>query len=393
MTDQHRVYTKVLKIFKGMMKLSPPGHVVTLAMMVTGIVLSRNAQLSTMSSEIPAEAKEKSIEMRLRRFVKDEKIDTDVIYMPFARQILEALSSSPLVFAMDGSQIGRGCMVLMVGVLYKKRALPIAWIVYKGKKGHTTAQRHIEVLEKVLPLLPVQSEVILLGDAESDTTEMLLWIRENTNWQYVLRTSPQIYAQDQPIGTCPVQKGKVFHCSEVAFTKNGDVQVNLIGWWGSRYQKPIYLISNIENPYQACKYYRRRYQIETFFSDQKSRGFHVHKSHLSDPERISRMLIAACLAYIWMITQGIAVLASKKTGLIDRTDRIDKSLFRLGLDWLKYVLKKDPHFEPSFYFQTLEAIVNVRSRIGNKILINLCLSSYHKFFIGQGTYQRISPIL
>jgi hypothetical protein len=43
--------------------------------------------------------------------------------------------------------------------------------------------------------------------------------------------------------------------------------------------------------YQACKYYRRRFQIEAFFSDQKSRGFHLHKSHLADPTRLSRLLL------------------------------------------------------------------------------------------------------
>lgn len=363
MTDRHKVYTKVLKTLKGIMKLSHPGHVVTLAMMVTGIVVSRNAQLSVMSSETPIEAKEKSIEMRLRRWVKQATIDADVIYLPFARQVLEALSSLPLILVMDGSQVGRGCMVLMVGVLYKKRALPLAWVVYKGKKGHTTGQRHIEVLEKVLPLLPAMSEVVLLGDAEYDTTEMLVWLQEKTSWQYVLRTSPQIYVQDgptsQPIEAYSFQKGQVFYRPDVGFTQAASVSVNLIGWWGSRYEKPIYLISNIINAYHACKYYRRRYQIETFFSDQKSRGFNIHKSHLADPARLSRMLIAACLAYLWIISQGIAVLASKKACLIDRNERVDKSLFRLGLDWLKYVLKKNLDFEPSFRFQTLEAF-NVR---------------------------------
>jgi hypothetical protein len=38
--------------------------------------------------------------------------------------------------------------------------------------------------------------------------------------------------------------------------------------------------------------------IETFFSDQKSRGFNLHKSHVSDPARLARLLIAACLACI-----------------------------------------------------------------------------------------------
>ncbi|HSG44208.1 MAG TPA: hypothetical protein VLA72_13735, partial [Anaerolineales bacterium] len=64
MTDRHRVYTKVKKTLKHMMKLDHQGQVVTLAMMVTGVVLSRMAQLSAMSSEIPTQTKEKSIEMR-----------------------------------------------------------------------------------------------------------------------------------------------------------------------------------------------------------------------------------------------------------------------------------------------------------------------------------------
>ena len=186
MTDCYRVYTKVKKMLKQMMKLDNQGQVVTLAMMISGIVMSRNAQLSAMSLEIPSETKEKSIEMRMRRWVKEEQIDVEAVYMPFACQILEALSHLPLVLVMDGSQAGRGCMVLMVGVLYQKRALPIAWLVYKGQKGHATGERHIQVLEKVLPLLPEGGEVVLL---RYDMTEMIAWVEKNTAWQYVLHTS------------------------------------------------------------------------------------------------------------------------------------------------------------------------------------------------------------
>jgi hypothetical protein len=332
-------------------------------MMIAGIVMSRNAQLSAMSSEIPAEMKEKSIEMRMRRWVKDE-LDVEAVYLPFARQILEALLHLPLVLVMDGSQAGRGCMVLMVGVLYQRRALPIAWLVYKGKKGHANAERHIQVLEKVLPLLPEGSEVVLLGDAEYDTTEMIAWIEKNTAWQYVLRTSPQIYVQTsqqhQPIRSFPLQRGKVFFLPQVGFTHSSSLILNVVGWWASRYEEPIFMVTNLDNPYQACRYYRRRFRIETFFSDQKSRGFHIHKSHLSDPARVSRLLIAACLAYIWMICQGLQVIAANLTALIDRKERTDKSLFRLGLDWIKYVLKRRLDFQPLFRFQPLESLVHVR---------------------------------
>lgn len=363
MTDRDKVYTKVKKTIKQMMKLGHQGQVVTLAMMISGIVLSRNAQLSAMSSEIPTDTKEKSIEMRMRRWVKDE-IDVETVYLPFARQILEALSHLPLVLVMDGSQAGRGCMVLMVGVLYQKRALPIAWLVYKGKKGHTSGKRHIEVLEKVLPLLPEGSDVVLLGDAEYDTTEMINWVEKNTVWQYVLRTSPQIYVRsgqkNQPIREYPLEKGQVLHLHEVGFTQTAEVLLNVIGWWASQYEEPIFLVTNIQNAYQACRYYRRRYRIETFFSDQKSRGFHIHKSHLSNPLRLSRLLIAACLAYIWMICQGLQFIASNQAALIDRSDRNDKSIFRLGIDWIKYALKKNIDFQPLFHFQPSEAFIHVR---------------------------------
>ena len=252
----------------------------------------------------------------------------------------------------------------MVGVLYQKRALPIAWLVYKGKKGHASAERHIEVLEKVLALVPTGSEVILLGDAEYDSVEMIGWVEKNSTWQYVLRTSPQIYVQagqkSQPIRDYPLGKGQVMHLHEVGFTQTAEVLLNVIGWWASQYEEPIFLATNIHNAYQACRYYRRRYRIETFFSDQKSRGFNIHKSHLANPLRLSRLLIAACLAYIWMICQGLQVVASNKAALIDRSDRNDKSIFRLGIDWVKYALKKKLDFQPLFHFQPIDAFIHVR---------------------------------
>jgi len=364
MTDRYKVYTKVLRSIKAVVKDQHPGHTITLAMMITGIVLSKKAQLSEMSSEIPSAAKDKSIEMRLRRWVKHNQIDGDLIYLPFAKQVINVLSTQELILVMDGSQVGRGCMVLMVGVVYKKRTLPIAWLVYEGQKGHTTAERHIEVLEKVKALLPKDAKVLLLGDAEYDTTEMLIWLQEKTKWNYVLRTSPQIYMspglEEHKIGDLPLKKDQVLGYLNIKFTKKADVKTNLVLWWMSKYEKPVYLISSLESKYLVCRHYQRRYRIETFFSDQKSRGFNIHKSHLANTERISRLLVAACLAYIWMVLQGLKVIAEGKTNHIDRTERNDKSIFRLGMDWLRHCLKRNVDFEPYFLFQLENEIVNVR---------------------------------
>ena len=81
-------------------------------------------------------------------------------------------------------------------------------------------------------------------------------------------------------------------------------------------------------------------RIETFFSDQKSRGFHIHKCHVSDPARLARILIAACLAYIWMIYLGTLTVKQDLVSTIHRTDRCDLSLFQLGLDYLEHCLNR-----------------------------------------------------
>src|SRR5919199_4357967 len=91
----------------------------------------------------------------------------------------------------------------------------------------------------------------------------------------------------------------------------------------------------------ALAAYRKRAQIETVFSDQKSRGFHLHKSHVRDPARLARLLIAACLAYIWVVYLGVCALRDDWLKRLHRQDRCDLSLFQLGLRLLARCLKEE----------------------------------------------------
>ncbi len=57
------------------------------------------------------------------------------------------------------------------------------------------------------------------------------------------------------------------------------------------------------------------------------------------------------LAYVWIIHLGMMVFHDEaKRSLVDRTHRTDdKSLFRLGLDWLKHVLTHGLDFVVAFH--------------------------------------------
>ena len=91
---------------------------------------------------------------------------------------------------------------------------------------------------------------------------------------------------------------------------------------------------------EACRLYAKRFRIETFFADQKSRGFHLHQSHLADPMRLARLLMGACLAYIWIVYLGTIGEQDSWQSLLHRGDRCDLSLFQLGLRLLHYVLNE-----------------------------------------------------
>jgi hypothetical protein len=52
-----------------------------------------------------------------------------------------------LVWVIDGGVVGRGCVALMLHVVYKGRVLPLAWQVRQGKQGHFPDDLHIALVE------------------------------------------------------------------------------------------------------------------------------------------------------------------------------------------------------------------------------------------------------
>ena len=56
----------------------------------------------------------------------NERIDLELSYLPFIGALLAGLAKiGPLVLVMDGSEVGRNCVTLVLSVLYRGRALPL----------------------------------------------------------------------------------------------------------------------------------------------------------------------------------------------------------------------------------------------------------------------------
>ena len=185
--------------------------------------------------------------------------------------------------------------------------------------------------------------MIIPGDGEFDGTERLAAIAQ-TGWQYVRRTAKNACLYESDAEFCGVGlhllPGDAVEIENLAFTQARYGPLTFVAVWEAAYAGPLYLVTNMELGREALFYYKQRYGIETFFSDQKSRGFYLADSHLSDPARLERLLIASCLAYVWMVCLGVVV---KKQGLLSRIHRrtcCDLSLFQIGLLWLEHCLNE-----------------------------------------------------
>ena len=90
---------------------------------------------------------------------------------------------------------------------------------------------------------------------------------------------------------------------------------------GEAHDEPIFLVTNFLSASKACEYYSMRFTIETSFRDHKSRAFNIARSHLSSSKRLTRLMYASCLAYLWIIFlvswHWIPVCTYKYTELID----------------------------------------------------------------------------
>jgi hypothetical protein len=358
MSDNRRRYRAIRDALTQWYPGQPTGtvarHLTTLAALISGIVGSQSTQLPKMATRVPDGTKPESRVKRFARWIKNDQVTDEVYFVPYAERLLCHLAMQMLVLVMDGSVVGRGCVALMIHVVYKGRALPLAWQVCKGKKGHFPEDLHIALVEQVHKLIPVGARVVLLGDGEFDGTRLQHTV-QTYRWSYVVRTGSNITVvwdgdrfRCETVGAC-IKPGTLVELRDVRMTEAAYGPVLLLCCWAKGYTDPLYLVTNMASADEACRLYTKRFRIETFFSDQKSRGFHVHKSHLADPTRLSRLLMATCLAYIWIIYLGALCEHDGWSSIIHRGDRCDLSLFQLGLRLLDHLLNEEHAIPVAFH--------------------------------------------
>ena len=154
----------------------------------------------------------------------------------------------------------------MIHGVYKGRALPLAWVVRRGKPGHLPEDRHWAVSTPVQALIPPGAHVVVLGDGEFDGTDLQHTLQE-AGWSYVVRTGSNItVAWDgdtfrcETVGAC-ITPGTLVELRDVRVTKAAYGPLMLLCCWAKGYKNPLYLVTNITAADEACHLYQYLRQL------------------------------------------------------------------------------------------------------------------------------------
>jgi hypothetical protein len=315
-----------------------------LALLVTGLFLGKSVHLSHVVRKWPLPGKDPSLVNRLRRFLDNPRLDVRLWYQPLARQLLQMFVGKTIHLVIDCTKVGFGFRMLMVGIAYRKRILPLIWSIHRGRKGHVRYQEQIALLRSIYPLVPREATVWLLGDAGFQSVHLLRWLGRR-HWHFVIR---------QP-GRCKIWR-KGFRWTKIGHLPLQEGQTRVIGWvrltekhnagwfwlilhWEPGEDEPWYLVSDRRGSTDLIRRYRKRMWTEETYGDMKGHGFDLESTHLDDADRISRLVLGVCIAYVWLVALGSWVVKNGKRHFIDVKSRRDKSYFRLGWDWLERCLR------------------------------------------------------
>ena len=320
--------------------------------MVSGILGNSSVQLPEMASGVHKQVKTESKIIQFKRLLLSKFTNYETCYLPFMESLLEKTGQrAELVFAIDVSTCGKGCMVLMVSLVYKKRAVPIIWLTKKAEKGHLPEEMHCQLIESLMKIVPLDCRKVLLGDGEFDGIGLQKLLDKN-GWEYVLRTRKDLLAAENEdifrLRIVGVGRQERFFIPNLKITQKGYGPVNLLVWHSKKYKEALYLLSNMDFAQQISGYYKKRFTIETLFSDQKTKGFQLHRSKISDPLRLAKLLIAACLAYIFLLLIALQGQRSNLVRQVHRKDRCDLSLFTLGKRLLEYFIDQRIWYDLSY---------------------------------------------
>src|SRR4051812_12847832 len=283
------------------------------------------------------------------------QVDVERCFAPLLRRVLGWWQGRELAPAVDATAHREDVVALVVSVLHRGSAIPVAWAVLPGNAPGAWMGPILRLLRRLRPAVPPGWTVLVLADRGLWSPRLWRRIRR-LGWHPLLRIQRRTTIAPDGRERCPagalVRPGEAWvGRGRLGWPKGRRLTVTLVAAWTTAQEEPWVVVTDLPPDRVGVGWYALRMWVELGFRALKGLGWQWQRSRRTDPARVARHWLVLAVASLWVLAHGTRVEDAHERGLPParlrappapragaRPRRI--SLVRLGVQWLRHLLAR-----------------------------------------------------
>lgn len=295
-----------------------PAQVKGLTLWVYGAIVAQSAGQSAVAAALSVLGRHDTLRQYLREWLYDgsdraspcrTQLEVRSCFVPLLRWLLSWWTADRLALAIDPTMQGDRTNALVISVVYRSCAIPVAWHILPANRSGPWIAPLVELLELLAEAVPPDLTVIVLCDRG---------LRSPRRWRQITALGWHPYLR-QSVNTvfCPdggtrlparglipgpghawVGEGTAFRA-----TRKGRRGTLLVVWEPDQ-DEPWVVLTDLPPQQAGVAWYGLRCWIEMGFRALKSLGWQWQKTRRTDPERIARHWLVLSVATLWTLAYG-----------------------------------------------------------------------------------------
>jgi hypothetical protein len=263
---------------------------------------------------------EQTVRQQLREWLWDapdkagkqrQEVDVTVCFGPLVRWVLSYWphGEKRVALAMDATHFKQTFILLVVSIVYRGCAIPVAWVALPALDKASWQPHWIGLLDCLRTALPVDWDVIVLADRGLYAK----WLFEHIvgcGWHPFLRIThsqglvqPEGETEFRPLSSLVTAHDQTWQGKATCF-KSDPLFCTLLACWETGYTDPWLIVTDLDPAHATCAWYGMRSWIEACFKDLKRGGFNWHTTRMTDPARAERLWLVLAVALLRLVHLG-----------------------------------------------------------------------------------------
>ena len=335
-----------------------------LALWTFGTITAKSGCQNAVIAALTFTGRFSAIRQRLREWLYDgadrstpspNQIDVRACFAPLMRWVLSLWKSKDLALAIDPTMLSDRLCAVVVSVVYRGCAIPVAWVVMPANKKGKWVDPVCELLDLLSVAIPTGMRVIVMTDRGLRSPKLWKKIRKLRWHPYMRQSINTVFCLDggtrMPARRLVSAPGNSFIGSGTAFrAKSRRLRGTIIVIWDEGQDEPWIILTSIKPSKAGASWYEMRFWIETGFKALKSVGWQWQNTRRTDPARVERHWLVLSVATLLTLATGSRVedanalkrdpsaLRAPPKVAPERNRLV--SVFRLGLATLSRLLAK-----------------------------------------------------